>query len=126
MKEAIVSISIILTIILFCVFSTFYTEKVCSDLDNNLESIIRDVEADEWVSAKAKAENLTNDYEKSKKPLKCFLAHEMLDTVDEHLARIEASVKLKNKSSVIIEAKTLISHIKEVEKAEKATLENIF
>ncbi len=125
MKEAVVSISITLAIILFCICGTLYTEKVCTDTNTILETVIKDAEADNWSFAQDKIKTLSGDYEKSKKLLKCFLSHEMLDTVDEHLARIEASVKLKNKASVLVEPQTLISHIKEVQKAEKATFENI-
>ena len=126
LKEIIICIIIIASIISLDVFTQNFTEKTVSEISEDLNSLKQIILNENIEKMKKKANNIYNNWEDKNGKLAYFIEHDELEKVSNCLVETKSYIETKNYTDAIAELEEGIFVLKHIQEKNAFNLKNIF
>lgn len=125
-KEAVISIIIVVTIFGLEMFTQNFTKETVSEITATIEVLKEDIIKEDENKIKETVERLRSEWEGKYDKLAYYLEHDELEKVDTAIVRMKSYIETKNFSEAVAEledGKFVLEHIKD---KNAFNLQNIF
>ena len=125
LKELIICIIIIVTVVGLSVISQKYTEQTSTSMTTKLEDLKVDA-LEEKESLEENADNIINDWEERFKILAFYIEHDELEKVRTELTAIKSNLEVKDYESAIPNIDKCIYILEHIKDRFKFKISNVF
>jgi hypothetical protein len=80
------------------------------DIPSSINSIIKDIENDDWSEASSKIDQLSASWQKAVKRVQFSAEKDEINSLDVNIARLRGAIMAKDKSSALIELNEAYEH----------------
>lgn len=125
-KEIIIVIIILLLVIILDILTQRFTEKVMSEIENDLSQIREDIMQNNEDDLKSKIQNIIEKWNRKREILVIFIEHDELEKVEMHMIEIKSYIETKEYSIAVESIDTCNFVIEHIKDKYEFSIENIF
>ncbi len=126
MKEILVVFLVLIIIITGGIWSQIYLNNTSSELVNNLDSIKKLLEKEDYTSLAIENNKLYSKWKDKERKWSIIVLHEELDLIEQSLIETKVSIEEHNKDDAMVAIEKSIFLIKHIPEKESIRIKNIF
>ena len=126
LKELIICIVIVVTIVALDITTQNFTEKTVGEISDNLKSLKLTILNGNSEEMKKEADNIHKDWEEKNEKLAFFIEHDELEKVSNAIIEMKSHIETETFSDAIAELQEGIFVLKHIEERNALDMKNIF
>ena len=126
LKELIICIVIVVTIVALDITTQNFTEKTVGEISDNLKSLKLTILNGNSEEMKKEADNIHKDWEGKNEKLAYFIEHDELEKVSNAIIEMKSHIETETYTDAIAELEEGIFVLKHIEERNALDMKNIF
>ena len=126
LKELIICIVIIVSIISLDIYTQNLTENTVNEITESFKSIKESIMSNDKEQMNEKAENINNNWEEKNEKLAYFIEHDELEKVSNAIVEMKSHIETETYTDAIAELEEGIFVLQHIQERNSFDLKNIF